>query len=186
MKTSETQEPLSQRLFWAISLSNYKNVEKLLAMGADPNAVIDQYGNTPLHLCVNQIDYTATKILLNAGANVNLTDKEGSTPLHLACEFPVGITMVKIISLLIENGPNLEAKDSKGHTALHKVVESSSKFTRIGPESAKILLNAGANPFNAFHSAQMLMEYFDDDLSWWDDIPEVFKRVVKVKNIFGK
>uniref|UniRef100_A0ABD2XL08 Uncharacterized protein n=1 Tax=Trichogramma kaykai TaxID=54128 RepID=A0ABD2XL08_9HYME len=47
----------------------------------------DKEGNTPLHLALNRniADRTIVALLLSNGANPNLADASGSTPLHMMC-----------------------------------------------------------------------------------------------------
>lgn len=55
----------------------------LIESGADPNA-LDKSGVAPLHRAIRQRCTGAVKGLLACGANVNLKNKSGSTPLLLA------------------------------------------------------------------------------------------------------
>lgn len=44
----------------------------------------DDSGNTPLHIAANSNYVGAVNLLLTKGANCNLKNKDGRTPLHLA------------------------------------------------------------------------------------------------------
>ena len=72
-----------------------------------------------LHLAAGVGNYAATKYLLSKGADINLTNNEGNTPLHYAV-FPYD-QKCKFITLnaLLENGANIDAKNGSGMTPLH-------------------------------------------------------------------
>lgn len=57
----------------------------------------------------------AASILIQAGADVNITDYENRTPLHWAAIFG----HLPALSLLLANGAELELKDSSGKSAMH-------------------------------------------------------------------
>jgi uncharacterized protein len=58
-----------------------------------------------------------TRLLLQNGAEVNVKNNGGSTPLHCGCNI---IGHVDILHLLVENGADLEAQDVDGKRALHR------------------------------------------------------------------
>lgn len=74
--------------------------------------------------------------LLNAGANVNLADNDGDTPLILA----VKREEVRVVDLLLVKKPNLDLRDAYGMTALHWAVTEGNVLM------VKLLLGAGAHP----------------------------------------
>lgn len=59
-------------------------IEKVLKHGSQVNAV-DELGNTPLHLAVQENNLVITKGLLKHGADPGAVDYKGSTPLHVGC-----------------------------------------------------------------------------------------------------
>lgn len=75
-----------------------------------------------------------TMMLIEAGANVNITDHNNDTPLHLAKE-------PSVIKILIERGANINAINLKGQTPLHCLAISD--YNNKGLE---VLLKAKANP----------------------------------------
>ena len=68
---------------------------------------------TPLVLACVYEQHEAVKLLIQAGADVNLTEKKARTPLHWAC-YNGNIDIVK---LLIDNGANALIKDKDGKIA---------------------------------------------------------------------
>ena len=113
-------------------------VRKLIAAGADLNAV-DANGNSPLHLVssgkenfnvllkqgknivrIADGDARIVTLLLDGkyegkGANINLRNAGGSTPLHLASRALNEAVVIR----LIENGADVTLQDENGRTALN-------------------------------------------------------------------
>lgn len=53
--------------------------------------------------------------LVSAMTEIDIEDKQGCTPLHLACES----SKSSIMSILMDKGANLDSKDGQGNNALH-------------------------------------------------------------------
>ena len=112
-----------------------ENLDTSLDWGADYNAKFI-------------IEYT--KKLIEAGANVNETDKHGRTPLMYAV-FP------EAVRYLIDAGANVNAVDNEGNTAL---------MNALFPESVKMLIEAGAdvNKINKDGQTALMNAYFPDSV----------------------
>ncbi len=101
----------------------------------DINDKIDSCGNTKLHIAAQKGDLASTKKLLEAGANVNLTNNNGATPLHLAA-----CKNVECVELLIHAGADIKKIDLLwGWTPLHWAV----CFGKT--DCLKLLITAGSN-----------------------------------------
>jgi len=74
--------PLHYVSFNYDSLKATDIVRLLLAVGADPNSQ-DNLERTPLHLAVDSLHREAVRQLVEAGAELNVRDKEGHTPLKM-------------------------------------------------------------------------------------------------------
>ena len=72
------------RLPEAARAGDMKTLDALLAAGADINSV-EPDGTAAIHWAVYRDDATLTARLVAAGADVNLANRNGATPLSLAC-----------------------------------------------------------------------------------------------------
>ncbi|OQR87402.1 hypothetical protein ACHHYP_08891 [Achlya hypogyna] len=140
---------IAQKLVEAVAAGT--GVRDLLAQGVSPNAV-NKDGHAPLHVVcaasvstnnfrrlsqrmAGQESVDIIKLLLDAGANVNRLQKDGSTPLVLAARHGHD----DAVALLLEAGADFSCVDSDGNTALHCAVS-------YGHEGVvRQLINAGAS-----------------------------------------
>ena len=134
-------------------------VEALLAVGLDPNAR-NAYGSTPLHSAVifarmpsyfpvnlvgfgfdendreESIKDLMIELLVDSGADPNVRDAYGISPLYLATRF----ADTEIVMVLLEVGANPNIRDSFGNSPLHWAVNFSTT------ETVRVLIQAGALP----------------------------------------
>lgn len=91
-----------------------ETINVLIDAGADPNLLAN--GSRPLHEAVfgDWGSPTAVRVLLSRGAQVNLTDEHGRTPLMLAAEH----REAKCVRLLLDSGADRNLKDRSRKSAL--------------------------------------------------------------------
>ena len=92
----------------------------------------DRYGNTPLHIASSVHD---AKILLQNGANINLKNNAGCTPLHMAATSG----NVELVEYLISQGASLEEYNEKGWSSFHFATRNG----RVGV--SKFLIDIGVD-----------------------------------------
>lgn len=118
-------------------------IHLLLASGGAPlvNAV-NINGKTPLHLAIQGNAFELVQQMLLVGADPNLPDNQGLTPLHLtAMQWNAGEGMMK---LLIENGAdiNKKASSTKGTPLIQALETNNIALVRL-------LLDCNADPNSA-------------------------------------
>ncbi|XP_049943832.1 serine/threonine-protein phosphatase 6 regulatory ankyrin repeat subunit A-like isoform X2 [Schistocerca serialis cubense] len=114
---NESRE-LDQRLLEAVKKNNLKEMQQLLATGADVGAR-DTSGKTALHLSANSP--SRLRFLLQTGADVALRDGSGRTALHFAATSGDK----EAVACLLQAGARVDVMDTQLQTALHSVIQGS-------------------------------------------------------------
>ena len=87
-------------------------LDMILSRDADLKLNVIYNHWTPLSYAVSCEWYEGVELMLKRGANPNMTDDSGNTPLHFtACN-----ETTNIAGLLLDNGSNQFIKNNKGHT----------------------------------------------------------------------
>ena len=121
-------------LYRAVQEGFQSITELLLEHHAEVNVSDIRDGSTPLHMAVIYGRSKFVSLLLAAGAQANLENKEWRTPLSLAVEN--GSLEIVNVLLSAKADPNAGHKDVPLLTAIYK----------NNPAAAEVLLQAGANP----------------------------------------
>ncbi|CAB0040310.1 unnamed protein product [Trichogramma brassicae] len=107
----------------------------------------DKSGNTPLHLALDYCLKFTAEILLRRGADVNLVNAEGLTPLHIICRKDYDAELVKIFFEITDDSQlkqQINAVDKKGRTPLQLAVAN------LLPDVVEFLLDHGADDLSGF------------------------------------
>jgi ankyrin repeat protein len=174
-------------LHLAVRKRRYPVVSALIAAGAMVNAHDNAQGYTPLHWAAEDAGWTREKDqemkmafdLIDARADVNLKDRYGVTPLHIAARN--GNTA--LVKRLVEEGADLEAVNGN--------LNPDFRLTPLGwaakvyryPNTARYLIEAGAVLNPTFGSEQELREFFGGDISWI--APERLRKLKRMDSMRG-
>ncbi|WCT77570.1 ankyrin repeat domain-containing protein [Novosphingobium humi] len=106
-------------------------------------------GETALHIVTARRDTTWISFLLGKGADPNIRDAKGQTPLVVA----TNLGFVEGMELLIAGGARVDEPNSTGETPLISAVH------RRDIAMMRVLLKAGANPDRADSSGRSARDY---------------------------
>ncbi|KAH8993443.1 ankyrin repeat-containing domain protein [Lactarius akahatsu] len=136
--------------------------------GATANSE-DNFGRTPLYpvaegaYSFEQDRVRVAQLLLECGADVNATDEDSTTPLHLASCYG----RVEIARVLLDGGATINSKGNQGRTPLHVVAGGYYSKDIGGVPVAQLLLGRGADinmpdddNQTPLHLASSLASYF--------------------------
>lgn len=107
-------EMANELLFKGVWNLNLQDIEEAIAKGADVNSKESWLGRSALHLAACSGSVPAARLLLDAGAMIDIHDKYGVTPLRYAAENKA----IATTRLLIARGADAGAKDPSGCTIL--------------------------------------------------------------------
>ena len=101
----------------ATLLGDMEAIKQHIAAGSDLNDKEPAVGSTPLISAAFFGKTEIAKVLIEAGADINLQNNEGSTALHSAAF----VCRMEIVEMLLANGADKELLNNYGSTALQSV-----------------------------------------------------------------
>ncbi|MEZ0260558.1 MAG: ankyrin repeat domain-containing protein [Alphaproteobacteria bacterium] len=110
---------LGEQLITAINTGDHGEVVSLLDKWADPAAYTDAEGHAII-AAVKQHNPEILKTLVEAGAPLNVRDRDGKTPLHVAVTYG----NVDHVKTLVTKGAIVTIPCHEGRTALQRAEES--------------------------------------------------------------
>jgi hypothetical protein len=119
----------------AVVTEDLETIRQHIKAGSDLNVLEPSHASTPLITAAALGKTEAAKILIDAGADLNYKNIDGSTALHTAAAFD----KTEVAKILIDAGADLNCKNNYGSTALH----TAAFFCRV--EIVEALLEKGAD-----------------------------------------
>lgn len=116
-----------------VDSGNIEEVKDYINFGQDLDEKYGKIGNTALISACSSGKLAIAKLLIECGADINLSNEDGDSPLIYACKYG----QIEIVELLTELGADIELKNNGGLTAL---MCSTAHIEIVG-----ILINAGAD-----------------------------------------
>jgi uncharacterized protein len=141
----------SYKFLEAVKKKDGEKVEKALSEPGSTvvNARDLTSGETALHIVTERRDLTWLRYLTGKGANVNIRDARGVTPLQLA----VSLGWIDGVRYLVDSKARLDETNVAGETPLISAVH------RKDLAMMRILLGAGADPDRADNSGRSARDY---------------------------
>jgi len=125
---TETQ----RKIFDACASGNKAEVVKLASGGCDPVQLNNEYGQTPLHIACQCLQFDIVRLLVKAyGASPDIPDNKGCTPLHDACLAGDLNTVAFLLGLCakVKHDFGFQDGDVYGNGILHKACQSGNVAT---------------------------------------------------------
>ncbi len=150
----------------------------LLRYGADANAWDADHSMTPLLTAVEMPHLEAVRLLLSAGADPNVKNDEGESPLH-HCAINGLLEMAR---LLLRCGATKTMDKGGGSAGMNAL---SFAATRLNVDMVKLLLEYGANPNAPDLDRLTTLEHLDYLRSRVPEDPAAQERYSEIRRLVG-
>ncbi len=128
--------------FSLFSPRDFANLKEVLNTYKHPNEIYldaqNKFGDSALHICAQNEALHFLKCIIEKGANVNIKNSQGNTPLFEAIRY---YGDKEFIQALIDAGANINEQNNDGDTPMIFATRMQRK------EAIELLYKAGANPF---------------------------------------
>ncbi|KAK9872191.1 hypothetical protein WA026_016244 [Henosepilachna vigintioctopunctata] len=109
---------------------NERLLKRFLEEGADPN-IPNFRGRTALHVATSDLEGVHydeyIRLLLQYKANMQLKDRSGHTPLHLA----ISKGHHSAVTILLQNGADIDNENLEGHTELDMAILKKTDYPQV-------------------------------------------------------
>ncbi|XP_023316692.1 tankyrase-1-like [Trichogramma pretiosum] len=152
-------------------VEDYNMVDELCKIAQDLNEVVrinaqDMIGDSPLHLALCNGKRKMAESLLRWGANPNLPNAKGSTPLHVICTRKNDDDLAEMFLETcneVKQMVEVDARDTSGRTPLQWAVAS------LLPNTVNVLLDHGADLSNFVFPTE---DYLAKNVPWYSKIQD--------------
>ncbi len=117
--STQAKKPATGNFFEAIRNNNVASIKQQLADGVDPESLDQELQMSPLAMAAAVGSEEITRLLLDAGANVDVRNTDGTTPLATAVFFG----HPEVVKLLLEEGADPAAQNLKGEKVTDYVTQ---------------------------------------------------------------
>jgi ankyrin repeat protein len=108
-----------------------------------------EHGATPLHCAAKGEHLEIVRFLLDRGAEINVRDKKGNTPLHRTAEDPHSSKVLEVIQLLLGRGAAINLGNNRGESAFFLAATSAwGRFSNKQVMAARVENNAQDRAFS--------------------------------------
>ena len=161
-------------LQWACMGGHVDLVRAFIELGADVNFRDEEgMGVTPLHFAggghlEERVAVELTRLLLAAGADPNVADDCGGTPLH-------NVGHAECVDLLVDAGTDLEARDGEGKTPIYVAASPPADHELVmrSADRGADLVNTGEEP----GLVRRVVAEAEERRRWAADLLEMVRRV---------
>uniref|UniRef100_A0ABD2WKN1 PRANC domain-containing protein n=1 Tax=Trichogramma kaykai TaxID=54128 RepID=A0ABD2WKN1_9HYME len=154
-------------------------VRRFLDLGQDPNLLVQGIGDSPLLLALNWRKTEVVELLLRRGADPNLPNKNGLTPLHVTCQMDDYGRLAKFffeINDELNQWVPINAPDKFGSTPLHFAIFYKNK------NNIESLLRRGADSNLKNAEGSTPLHIICHKYLSCDDLSELFFKINKELN----
>ncbi|KAL7304217.1 hypothetical protein TKK_0003411 [Trichogramma kaykai] len=151
-------------------------VRKFLELGLNPNCLVPETGDSPLHLAVTRGHMVVARSLLRHGAVPNWTNDAGSTPLDLICRKANEDEAALFLQIFHDNSvayrATINARNRQGDTQLLVALSSRRRVL------AEALLRNGADPNAAGSGGRRALHAICEQGDHHDGLSAQFLRII--------
>lgn len=149
-------------IHYAAEYGRINSLKLLIKNKADVNLITWFHGETPLYKAITNKHFDAAKLLLKAGANIDIGMKEKEEDneekltgvIHSILELEVGNNRMSSIQFILDNGADINIKNESGWSPFLSAINMGYKnivqtFMDNGVDTSYIYEKGGLTPFNA-------------------------------------